>query len=148
MYSDGVKAYRTTNVITADPKKLVIMCYEGAIENLKIGKERLLHQDYEGKNKAFIKVQDIINELLCSLDFEKGGQVAKNLESLYNYMLRRIVDGDIKKDTGAIEEVVGMLGELLSAWKDVYSMQDKKVQPSAESFDEHGSQQTLVRMSL
>jgi flagellar protein FliS len=107
MYSDGIKAYRTTNVITADPKKLVIMCYEGAIENLKIGKERLLQQDYDGKNKSFIKVQDIINELLCSLDFEKGGQVAKNLESLYNYMLRRIVDGDIKKDTGAIEEVVG-----------------------------------------
>lgn len=148
MYSDGIKAYRTTNVITADPKKLVIMCYEGAIENLKIGKERLLQQDYDGKNKSFIKVQDIINELLCSLDFEKGGQVAKNLESLYNYMLRRIVDGDIKKDTGAIEEVVGMLGELLSAWEKVYMMQDKEVESSAESFDEHRNQQALVRMRL
>ncbi len=148
MYSDGIKAYRTTNVITADPKKLVIMCYEGAIENLKIGKERLLQQDYEGKSKAFIKVKDIINELLCSLDFEKGGQIAKNLESLYNYMLRRIMDGEIKKDTGAIEEVVGMLGELLSAWEEVYMMQDKEVVSRAESFDEHRSQQALVRMRL
>ena len=41
MYNNGIQAYRKTNVVTADPKRLVIMCYEGAIENLKIGKEKM-----------------------------------------------------------------------------------------------------------
>ena len=148
MYNNGVQAYRTTNVITADPKRLVIMCYEGAIENLKIGKEKLLRDDYEGKCDALVKAQDIINELLCSLDFEKGGSLADNLHSLYNYMLRRIMQGSINKDVHALTEIIDMLNELLSAWLEVYSKQDRVVQPTSAGFDENRRQQGLGYMSV
>ena len=148
MYNNGVQAYRTTNVITADPKRLVIMCYEGAIENLKIGKEKLLRDDYEGKCDALVKAQDIINELLCSLDFEKGGSLADNLHSLYNYMLRRIMQGSVNKDVHALTEIIDMLNELLSAWLEVYSKQDRVVQPTSAGFDENRRQQGLGYMSV
>ena len=147
MYNNGVRAYRTTNVITADPKKLVIMCYEGAIENLKIGKEKLLRDDYEATCDALVKAQDIINELLCSLDFEKGGSIADNLHSLYNYMLRRIMQGSVNKDVRALNEIIDMLNELLSAWQTVSSKPDGMVRPASASFDENGNRQAFDYMS-
>ena len=140
MYSNGIQDYRRTNVITADPKRLVLMCYEGAIENLKIGKQRYIEKDYEGKGKAITKAQDIINELLCSLDFEKGGAIAKNLDSLYNYMSRRIIHADVNNDIKTIDEVIGMLNELKSAWEDIFYKQDKKIEPDLAEFNKERRQ--------
>ena len=119
MNGNGIDAYRQINVITADPKRLVLMCYEGVIENLKIAKNRYVEKDYEGKCAVVKKAQDIIDELLCSLDFEKGGSIARNLEGLYNYMLRRILHAEVDRDMSVIDEVIGMLSELKSAWEEI-----------------------------
>jgi len=119
MYCNGIQSYRKTDIITSDPVKLIIMCYEGAIDSLKLAKEKIREKDYEKKAKAIIKAQDIIDELICSLDIEKGGAIARNLSSLYNYMLRRILYGDVNQDMDAMDEVIGMLSELLSAWREV-----------------------------
>jgi flagellar protein FliS len=134
MYCNGIQSYRKTNVVTSDPVRLVIICYEGAIDNLKLAKAKIKEKDYEKKAKAIIKAQDIIAELKCSLDFEKGGQVANNLESLYNYMLRRILQADLNKDVGPIDEVIGMFSELLSAWQEVASRGDSEIQPAEKHF--------------
>ena len=133
MYCNGIQSYRKTNVITSDPGRLIIMCYEGAIDSLKLAKEKIKEKNYEKKAKAIIKARDVINELLCSLDFEKGGEIAHNLSSLYGYMLRRILYGDLNRDMGAIDEVIGMLNELLSAWQEVASKPESQVQPSREN---------------
>jgi len=105
------------------------MCYEGAIDNLKLAKEKIKEKDYEKKAKSIIKAQDIIEELMCSLDFEKGGEIAGNLSSLYNYMLRRILYGDVNRDISAIDEVIGMLNELMSVWREVALKPESQVQP-------------------
>lgn len=115
----GINAYKQINVTTADPKKLVLMCYEGAITSLKTAKEKYISGEYELKGNAVQKTQDILSLLMNSLNFERGGDIAKNLESLYNYMLRRIVEGDIKNDVKAFDEVILMLEELESAWKEI-----------------------------
>jgi flagellar protein FliS len=133
MYCNGIQSYRKTDVSTSDPVKLVIMCYEGAIDSLKLAKEKIKEKDYEKKAKAIIKAKDFIGELLCSLDFEKGGEIANNLSSLYSYMLKRILHGDVNKDTGAINEVIGMLNELLSTWREVASKPESQVQPAQDS---------------
>ena len=136
MYSNGFQSYRKTNVITADPKRLVLMCYEGVIENLEIAKNRYADKDYEGKALVIKKAQDIINELMCSLDFEKGGSIAGNLESLYNYMIRRIIHADVNSDINAIEEVIGILNELKSAWEGAFYGQAGKTGLETMAFDE------------
>jgi flagellar protein FliS len=148
MYNNGMQSYRRTNVITADPKKLVLMCYEGAIDSLKIGKQKLIEEDYEEKGRALAKAQDIINELLCSLDFEKGDAIARNLDSLYNYMLRRILHADVNKDISAIDEVIGMLNELRSAWEEIFCKQDRGTKPEAVELDEERRQQASGYVSL
>jgi flagellar protein FliS len=134
MYCNGIQSYRKTDVSTSDPVNLVIMCYEGAIDSLNLAREKIKEKDYEKKAKAILKTKNVLNELLCSLDFEKGGEIAKNLRSLYTYMLKRILHGDVNRDTGAIDEVIGMLNELLSAWKEVASKPTSQIQPEQDSF--------------
>ena len=74
------------------------------------------------KQKAtdFIKVQDIINELRCSLDFEKGGAIAKNFDALYRYILSRLTHADIRKDMKAVDEVIWIVGQLKLAWEQAF----------------------------
>jgi flagellar protein FliS len=133
MHCNGIQSYRKTSVVTSDPVRLVIMCYEGAIDSLKLAKEKIKEKDYGKKANAIIKAQDIIKELMCSLNFEKGGEIANNLDSLYNYMLRRILQGDLNKDVRPIDEVIGMFTELLSAWQEVASKPESQVQSAADS---------------
>lgn len=148
MYSDGIQFYRRTNVITADPKRLVLICYEGAIDNLRFAKQKIIEKDYEAKGRALTKAQDILNELLCSLDFEKGGSIAKNLDALYNYICRRILHADVKKDLSAIDEVVGMMSELKSAWEEIFYSKGKGVKTEEIGFDEAQRRQASEYVSL
>lgn len=122
MNGNGINAYRQTNVITANPGRLVLMCYEGAIRSLKSAREKYISKEYETKAETVQKARSIISELILALDFEKGGEVARNLDSLYNYMLRRIIEGDVKGDVKAFDEVIGMLSELKSAWEEIFSV--------------------------
>ena len=149
MYKSGIQSYRETNVITSDPKKLVLMCYEGAIDNLKIAKQGIIKKAYEEKGNALAKAQDIINELMNSLDFERGGSIATSLDSLYGYMIRRIIHASIADDINAIEEVIGMLSELKSAWEEIFYKEDKMtVQPEATVFEAENGQQGLNYANL
>jgi flagellar protein FliS len=130
--------------MTANPKRLIIMCYEGAIENLKISKQKYIEQDYEGRSRALSKAQDIINELLCALDFEKGGTIAMSLDSLYSYMLRRIIHADVNKDVTPIDEVIDMLSELKSAWEEVLYKPGKEIKPEATGYEGETRQQAQI----
>lgn len=148
MVNNGIRSYRKTNVITADPKRLILMCYEGAIDNLKIGKQTYIENDYERKAKAFSKARDIINELLCSLDFEKGGAIAKNLEALYNYMIRRILRADLRRDLNAIDEVIGMLGELKEAWEEAFYNRGRQAELMSIDFAGDKTDQSIKYMAI
>lgn len=121
MFGNGIQSYQKTKVVTADPGKLVLMCYEGAIGQLKIAIKKYQEKEYEGKCKAIAKAEDIIDELRCSLNFEKGGDIARNLESLYNYMTRKMLQSDVNKDIDGLNEVVHILEELKSAWETVFN---------------------------
>ena len=142
MHHPGIQSYRRTQVMTADPKRLVIMCYEAVIENLKAGKQKLMDRDYEAKGKALTRGRDILNELICGLDFDKGGAVAAHLDALYNYMVRRIFHADVDKDIPAIDEVIGLLQELLSAWKEIAYPEGNTLQADVAKFRGAGPFQT------
>ena len=138
MYSNGIQNYRKTSVLTADGKRLVLMCFEGAIDHLKMGKQKYMDKDFGGKAKDFIKVQDIINELRCSLDFEKGGEIAKNLDALYRYILRRLTHADLNKDMKALDEAIWILDELKSAWEQAFCNGGPSIQVNPQDWNEQG----------
>ena len=130
------KSYFTTDVLTADPQKLILMCYEGAIFQLRVAKNKIAGKDFEAKTKAINKTQNIISELTGVLDFEKGGAIAKNLDALYSYILRRLLDANLNNDTEAIDEVIGILHELESAWEQICALKKPAKIPQTKIYSQ------------
>jgi flagellar protein FliS len=116
-----LRSYKETQIKTATPGKLILMMYDGAIKNLNQALQDMddEHRRYDSISNSLIKAQDIIAELMISLDFDRGGEIAKNLFGLYVFMNRRLLDGNIQKDKGPLEEVKTLLMELRGAWAEV-----------------------------
>jgi len=134
MYQQNIGAYQRSDVLTADPMALVLICYNAAISNLKIAKARYLDKQYEAKAIATNKALDIISELLSGLNFEKGGDIAKNLDAIYRYLLNRIHHGDVNRDLSPLDEAITILEELREAWNTIHSSKDlgKTTQPAPQ----------------
>ncbi len=126
-YRSIQNTYKQTQIQTASKEKLLLMAYEGAIKFLKAAQEALPKKDYETVNKYLQKAQDIVVELMLSLDMEAGGEIAKNLWNLYDYMYFRLVQANVKKDNDMIEEVKQMLESLYETWKEaIKKLQEEK----------------------
>jgi flagellar protein FliS len=120
--------YRKTEVNTADKIRLVIMLYDGAVNFLRIAKNKLHQRDIAGKGLYLTKATAIVGELSSSLDMEAGGEIAKNLRSLYTYSLGRLLDANLKNDYAAFDEVERILLTLSEGWKGI---ENKNVSLSA-----------------
>ncbi len=116
--TDPVQAYRETQIKTANQIKLILMLYDGAIRHLSLALEDFLagHEHYDRINSHIVAAQDIVSELMASLDFERGGEIARGLFSIYSYANRRLLDGNVRKDRAPLEEVKRLLTELRDAW--------------------------------
>ena len=110
--------YLENSVNTASPAKLVEMLYQNSIERLEKTKSLIKNNNLSEANNQIIRVQDIITELNVSLDLKAGGDISQNLRSLYNYMNRRLVEANIKKDLEILEEVKTMIKDLLDTWRE------------------------------
>ncbi|HON38605.1 MAG: flagellar export chaperone FliS [Desulfomonilia bacterium] len=116
--SMGYEAYRKTQIQTADQGSLILMCYDGAINSLKKAREAQQEHDYQTRAHALGKAQNILWELTNSLN-HSAGEIADNLESLYNYMIRRIVDAGYHNSIEPIDEVISYLQELKGSWEQI-----------------------------
>ena len=116
MYQNVAYTYREANVLTANPLKLVLMCYDGAITSIELAKEAYVRKDYEAKAKALRKALDIIHELDASLDMNRGGEISKNLRGLYLFMTQSLIEADLNRDLKMFGRIIGLLRELESAW--------------------------------
>jgi flagellar protein FliS len=118
---DPLNAYKETQIKTANQIRLIVMLYYGAIRHVNLALDAFQegHRRYDVINSHLISAQDILSELMASLDFEKGGPIAKNLFSLYSFMNRRLLDGNLRKDPAPLAEVKKMLGDLREAWEEL-----------------------------
>ena len=114
--------YNQVQIKTANKGKLIVMLYQGAIRFMKRALMLLERKDMEGKGKALIRAQDIILELLYSLDqdlLDQGDELALNLQRLYLYSYRRLVHANVHLDTDTVNEVIKLMENLLQAWEQV-----------------------------
>ena len=112
-----LNAYKQTAVTTASREQVLVMLYEGAIKHLRKAAECTVNKDMAGKGVAVGKAHDIINELSNSLDFSIGGDIAKNLERLYGFMVEQIVQGNMNNDPEKFDQARKLLENLLEGWK-------------------------------
>lgn len=123
-YSNALSAYRETRIRTASQGQLIIMLYDEAVKQLDLATElivgdKLPPAKIERFNGALVKAQEIITELMASLDFDAGGEIARNLFSLYNWFNRELLQSNITKDQTRIKAVRTMMDELRTAWQEV-----------------------------
>jgi flagellar protein FliS len=119
MQKNPYKKYKQASIKTASQGKLILMMYDGAVKFLNIAIDNIPDKRYDVVNTNIIKTQDILTELMLALNLDIGGEVAKNLYSLYEYMNRRLVEANIKKNIDIINEVLGLICELREAWQEV-----------------------------
>lgn len=112
-------AYKDTEIQTADQGKLILMLYDGAIRFLNIAIDNLTPRRYDVANNHILKAQDIVTELMLSLNLDQGGEIARNLFNIYAYLKKRLIEGNIAKDPDILREVLNHMGNLRSAWDEV-----------------------------
>ena len=105
-----------TLVNSASPHKLVAMLFDGAISRLAQASGYAMRADHEGRSRCVNEAVSIVNGLQGSLDPDKGGELAGNLDALYAYMQRRLFRANADNDVAAIREVMDLLRTLQDAW--------------------------------
>lgn len=122
MNSYAQYAYRATDIANMSPLELIIKLYDGAIGFLGRAANAIAKGDRLQKLENINKTRAIIDELLSSLKVEEGGEVAKNLENLYTYMLLELTRANAAGDIDKIMRVQGLLKTLKSGWEQVKTM--------------------------
>ncbi len=115
----AAQAYFQTQVNTTSQGQLLVLLYDGAIKFLKQAKVKIDEKDYAQKGILISKAIDVIAELAGSLNVQKGGDLAENLHKLYFYCNTKLLQANMKMDTGLIDEVITILTSLRGAFAEV-----------------------------
>jgi flagellar protein FliS len=126
--------YLNNQIATASKEQILLMLYDGAIRFSKMAKQAIEDGDMAAKGKYIGKTVAIIAEFASSLNHEIGGDIAANLDALYNFMIRELSTANVKNETGKIDTVCTMLCELRATW--------------AEAIDINNGQQAADRPEL
>lgn len=130
MFSNPIAAYqqvdREADIRGSSPHRLIVLLFDGAIAALDDAERNMGQKKIAEKSSAIAKAASIIAEgLAASLNLQAGGELAQNLNALYDYMVRRLMMANIQNDIGALREVRSLLGEIGEAWREMDSRLDR-----------------------
>ena len=106
----------------ANSVALIQMLFDGFIESINAAKGHLQHGAIQEKCKSLSRASRIVLGLQGALDFQKGGELAYNLDELYSYVTRRLLHANAHNDLQILEEIHGLMSEIRQAWQDVPSL--------------------------
>ena len=112
----GYQKYKTTSVQSASKEKILLMLYEGAIRFMKQAIAAIEKRDIAGRGMNVGRAYDIVMELNNTLNFEAGGDLAKNLEQLYMFVTDQLTQANIKNDKVPLEHALKTMETLYSGW--------------------------------
>ena len=112
-----------SEVAEASSNRLITMLLDGALVRIAQAKGHMERGNKQRQGEVIGKVIDIVASLDSYLDHEKGGEISKNLESLYDYVVRRLFHANLKSDIGALEESEILLGEIRTGWTEMTKLQ-------------------------
>ncbi len=128
--SQALKKYGSTRiggeVDSASPHRLIQMMMEGVLERIARARGSMERSAVQEKGQYISSAVSILEGLRTSLDLDNGGDIARNLSALYDYMSRRLVTASVHNDTGILDEVSQLMLEIKSGW-------DAIAQPGAGS---------------
>ena len=126
-YKNASSTYKETKIKTASKGQLVLMLYDELVKQLNLSLELLELNKSDKKepgrieqiSKAVMKAEEIITELMVSLDFEQGGEIAKNLFALYSWFNRELMEANISQNINRIKTVRDMISDLRNSWSEI-----------------------------
>lgn len=124
MTANMTLAYKNNTIQTASPAELTLMLYDGAIKFCNIALGALENNDIEKANTNIIKAEKIINEFRVTLDFKYP--VAKDFDLVYDYIYRRLIEANIRKDAEILNDALKYIREMRDTWKEVMRLNRAK----------------------
>ncbi len=135
--------YESQKVLSASPMELVLMLYDGGLRYLNQALTAFdMTDDIERINSIHVnllRAQDFITELACSLDIERGGDLAAELDRIYEFMLHHLAKANNEKSRKPVEEVKRMLSELRESWEQCMALVPQEQQPTPVPVDRTSS---------
>ncbi|MBB5149738.1 MULTISPECIES: flagellar export chaperone FliS [Ureibacillus] len=120
LHNNAYNAYKQNSINTASPGELTLMLYNGCIKFLNLARKAIEEKHIEEKNTNLQKAQNIINELIVTLNMDY--EISKQILPLYEYMNRRLIEANIKNDVEIVDEVIGLVTEFRDTWKEVIKL--------------------------
>ncbi len=120
----GANAYRQmsvdTDALAASPHQLIVMLFDGALRAIDTAGAQMQAGDIEGKGRSVSKAIEIVGSgLAASLDLNAGGEIAANLASLYDYVIRELVAANLHNDAGKLGEARKLLAQMRANWVEI-----------------------------
>ncbi len=131
MRNNPYQNYFEDEILTADPLKLVILLYRGALDSVASARRHLASGDIRARSRSITKAMEIVSELVRSLDHERGGFLSHELSRLYEYVLNLFAESNTRQSDAPLAEAETLLSTLLAGWQGNYSNQLPSDQPPA-----------------
>lgn len=123
MYANNAyNAYKTNSVNYASKEQLLLMIVDGAVKFSKIAKQGMEEKDIKKAHENIIKTQNIFYELMATLDVEKGGEWAENLMRVYDFIVQRLLQANLKKDAKIMDEIIPVIEDIRDTWHEAYKV--------------------------
>ncbi len=143
MMQNPYKQYHKTSVTTSNKGKVLLMLYEGAIKFVRQAQIKMKNKEVAEKGMLISKCTAILSELMNTLDFKVGGQLAVDLENLYIFMIDHLIEANINNDIEKLQHVEGILKTLYSAWSEaVNNPKPEEPQQPSEGETKGGAKST------
>lgn len=121
---NAYETYQSQAVTTASPGQLTLMLYNGCLKFIRRAQTALVNEDLEEKNTNLLKAQNILQELMVTLD--TNVDVADHMMQMYDYIHRRLIEANVNNDGDILEEVAGYVTEFRDTWKEVLRINRKE----------------------
>ncbi len=144
MYSKlAHKQYTNVHISTVDRGRLLLMLYDGCIKFLKHAKAGLETKDIPKFARFLSKAQAIISELMLTLDFEKGGEIARDLDRIYDFALFYLTEANLEKNPTKIQRVIELIDTIASAYRDIIEGAARPAEAAPEAPKAEGEDKQL-----
>ena len=120
--SNAYNTYKNNSVNHASKDQLLLMLVEGAVKFAKTSRQAILDKDIQRAHENSIKAQNIFYELMISLDVEKGGEWAANLYKVYDFLIVRLRDANMKKSVDIMNEIMPIIEDVRDTWNEAYRL--------------------------
>ena len=124
-HANAFNTYKNNSINFASKDQLLLMLVDGAAKFSKIARQAILDKEVAKAHENIIKTQNIFYELMATLDVNMGGEWAKQLMSVYDFIIRRLIDANMKKDIQIMDEVLPLIEEIRDTWNKAYALSSR-----------------------